>query len=102
MKHQIAIEHSNKKHLKVSNFDNKMRIDLKRTTMDSLSKISLNSKEAQLTFERTDNELFTLIRYNCLAPHLEHDTIIEEAYLWLREMELKFYGEKIFNYQSQD
>ena len=97
MKYQTELTNSNKNHLSIDQFDAGKQIDIKRSAMDTINKISLKTSFAYMTFAKADGGLFTLICYNPLATNLDHDSILGEAYLWIRELELKFYGQEVFN-----
>lgn len=85
----------------LENFDSNLKIDLKKSNFMFIESIIFSNENFYIIF--TKNPLTNLFQYNSCQrfnDSLNFNLIAEDLYLWIREMEIKYYGEQILNIAS--
>lgn len=85
----------------LEDFDSNLKIDLKKSSFIFIQSIIFSNKNFIIIF--TKDPKTNLLQYHSCQKfnsELNFNLILEDLYLWVREMEIKYYGEQILNIAS--
>lgn len=102
MKHYIKTsENSDYFSLFVENFDSNLKIDLKKQDFIFIESIVLTNDNFNIVFNKDPNtDLFVYAGHQHFNKNLNFNLVLEDLYLWIRDLEIKYYGRQILDYCS--